>query len=637
MSTKTNFKRVALVAVASMGLGVLTSVAPASAASDITYAATTAIPVAGQLNISIVPTTTGAANNNVGGTAANLGKPDNMTSLGWVSKTSTTGTAVSTTAYALGDTSADMVATGVVLSGAQIAFSVGATRTADTGVSVVVTGGTLSSVAAYKAAAAGDTLVNGSSTIAVHDNPASAASTLSGVFTINAAVGSVATLTAYAGDNITSTTTATNGDLLGSWTLTVASAATNGIYNAANSSIFMADAITKGTTAGGAAGTYEGTYDVSSRIDNGNVGVVMFDLKDAFLQPITTGTLTATATNGSTVTISNTGAGAITDIYGATTSFKSVTMSSDISNGDGYVLVNQPVANTAGSTTVTISHNGTVLATKTLNWNGDVASIAVDTVNSNSNFMNGADLTFAGGLAGVIYVAKDAAGNAVTLSAAPTVSGATGALVGASLAAITGTTNGAIQTATDGYGYGTMSVPSSTLTGTGTYKLKVLNSAGTSILSQEVTANVSASSGLDSFVASWDKASYNPGEIAVLTVTGKDTYGNVIADGTAAAGLSLTVAGSATAGLYAVGTACTTATVFSGGKFTCKFAANTEGAWSYSVDVTTNVNAQSATVGSLKITSGGGVSNADVLKAIVSLIASINKQIAALQKALLKK
>jgi hypothetical protein len=51
----------------------------------------------------------------------------------------------------------------------------------------------------------------------------------------------------------------------------------------------------------------------------------------------------------------------------------------------------------------------------------------------------------------------------------------------------------------------------------------------------------------------------------------------------------------------------------------------------------TTATAQSATVGSLKITSGGGVTNADVLKAIVSLIASINKQIAALQKALLKK
>jgi hypothetical protein len=33
----------------------------------------------------------------------------------------------------------------------------------------------------------------------------------------------------------------------------------------------------------------------------------------------------------------------------------------------------------------------------------------------------------------------------------------------------------------------------------------------------------------------------------------------------------------------------------------------------------------------------GAVTNADVLKAIVSLIASINKQIAALQKALLKR
>jgi hypothetical protein len=43
-------------------------------------------------------------------------------------------------------------------------------------------------------------------------------------------------------------------------------------------------------------------------------------------------------------------------------------------------------------------------------------------------------------------------------------------------------------------------------------------------------------------------------------------------------------------------------------------------------------------VGTVNITAPtGGVSNADVLKAIVSLIASINKQIAALQKALLKK
>jgi len=360
----------------------------------------------------------------------------------------------------------------------------------------------------------------------------------------------------------------------------------------------------------------------------------VYQLADAYGSAVTAGTLAVTATNSATVKIAQTGAAAQSAVYAATTSFDSVALGGDY---NGYVVVNQPVSGAAGTSTVTITLDGAVIATKTLNWNGDVASLVVDTANSNSNFKNGADLTFTGGLAGVIYVAKDAAGNTVDLSAAPTVTNQTGSMVGASLAAITGTTNGAIQDAVTGYGYNTMTIPSSSLTGKGTYKLKVSNGAGVSIYSQEVTANVSDSTGLDSFVASWDKASYAPGEIAVLTVTGKDTKGNVIADGTAAAGLSLTVAGSATAGFTAVGTACSTSTVFSGGKFTCKYAANTEGAWSYSVDVTTNVNAQSPTVGALKITAGGAVSNADVLKAIVSLIASINKQIAALQKALLKK
>jgi hypothetical protein len=75
-----------------------------------------------------------------------------------------------------------------------------------------------------------------------------------------------------------------------------------------------------------------------------------------------------------------------------------------------------------------------------------------------------------------------------------------------------------------------------------------------------------------------------------------------------------------------------------GGQFTCKYGiGNTAGSYAYSTDLTT-ATSQSASVGSIKIADvTTGVSNADVLKAIVSLIASINKQIAALQKALLKK
>ena len=51
-----------------------------------------------------------------------------------------------------------------------------------------------------------------------------------------------------------------------------------------------------------------------------------------------------------------------------------------------------------------------------------------------------------------------------------------------------------------------------------------------------------------------------------------------------------------------------------------------------------NGSAQAATTASVTVKStSASVTNADVLKAIVSLIASINKQIAALQKALLKR
>jgi len=612
MSTKTNFKRVALVAVAALGLGVLTSVAPASAAGDI---------AADTLHIGTTASTTGE-----GVASHTLGS---MKQSGWVSKTSTNGTSANS-GYSL---TGGIAGTGVVLAGAQIPANVGGNAASGTGVSLVVTGGTLVSVTA-------DTLtgvptgsvtlfVNGASTIAVAAQSGTTVASLSTRVKISAAAGTTATIAAYSGTGITGTTSATNGTLVGIWTLTVAPASSSGIYSAADSSIFQQAAVTKGTTAGGNAGTTVTSYDVTSRIDNGKVGVIYFALKDAFTAAVTTGTISATATNGATVNVVDSPAAA--DAYAATTAFDSLTNT----DGVGFVVVNQPVANTAGSTTVTFTLSGEVLATKTINWNGDIASITYDAANSNNQFNNGAAETDAYGWSGIVYVVKDAAGNALNMTTLPTLSTGTGALVGASLGTTQNTTSGVLQSAAVGYGTATMLVPTSTLNGAGTYKLKLSNSAGTSIYSAVINATVS-NGGLNSFAAAWDKTSYAPGEIAVLTVTGKDVYGNSIADGTAAAGLSLTVAGSATAGFTSVGTACSTSTAFSAGVFKCKFAANTEGAWSYSVDVTT-ATPQSASVGALKITSGGGVSNADVLKAIVSLIASINKQIAALQKALLKK
>ncbi len=46
MSTKTTFKRIALVAVAALGFGVLTSVAPASAAGNVELATSIAVGTA---------------------------------------------------------------------------------------------------------------------------------------------------------------------------------------------------------------------------------------------------------------------------------------------------------------------------------------------------------------------------------------------------------------------------------------------------------------------------------------------------------------------------------------------------------------------------------------------------------------
>jgi hypothetical protein len=160
------------------------------------------------------------------------------------------------------------------------------------------------------------------------------------------------------------------------------------------------------------------------------------------------------------------------------------------------------------------------------------------------------------------------------------------------------------------------------------------NAVGTIIKSQVVNAILSNGS-TNSFAVSWDKAVYNPGDIATMTVTLKDAYGNLMADGTFATGWAHAVGGDQ---LTAVGSACSATSYTLGGLFTCKYGVgNTAGSYAHSTDLTT-VTTQSATVGSVKIADATtGVSNADVLKAIVSLIASINKQIAALQKALLKK
>jgi len=610
MSTKTIKQRIALVAVTALSAGFI-SVVAAPAANATPFDGATA---AGYVQISTV--SDGDGTPNVSGGIAS-------TSVGWIVDTSSTAAATnSTTIIATG------AKTGNILAGAKLGIM--ASNTASANMSIVVTGGTLSSVSA----STGSTLLNGSATTAVATVAAADNTTLGAIFSVSAAAGSTATIAAYSGasNTITSTSTATGGTLLGIWTLTVVASSASGTMSVADSYAVQQACIVAGATTAGTTTT----YDTTTRCNNGEVGQIYVDLYDAYSARVTGGALAASTTAGK-VNVVNSASVTAGNTYATTTAFDSETINS---SGANYILVTQPTADTAGSATVTITYKGAIVATKTISWNGAPASIAADPTNTYKSFYAGAVDTSTAYLANVIYVVKDAAGNVITTSTYPTVSDATGSMVGATLSTSQTSSTvyaAATQTSARGYGISTMLVPSADVNkGAGTYRLKFVTPSGAAIYSQTMNATVS-NGATATFTASWDKASYVSGDIATLTITVKDQYGNLMATDTKVTGLSdnLIVA----SGLTYVGSQCTSDSKVTDGVRTCKYAAgNTAGSYSWSVDLTTAPVNQSATVGVLKVTDAtAAVSNADVLKSIVALIASINKQIQALQKLILKR
>jgi len=285
---------------------------------------------------------------------------------------------------------------------------------------------------------------------------------------------------------------------------------------------------------------------------------------------------------------------------------------------------------------VTITYSGVVVGTKTINWAGDVTKVTVDIVNSATVIGNGVQyLTSAAATSfgkTVVYTVTDAAGNSVS-GLVPTLVDATGAMLGATLSTSTdASVTNLVSSATLNIGYATINHSGGTATanfGAGSYKIQVLNSAGVAIKSSEVKVTV-ASTTTYSFTASFDKASYVPGDFATLTISAKDVFGNPMPTGKTMPGLVIAVS----TGLTVAGAACDSASTFKAGVKTCTYAVgNTAGSYSWSVALTTATD-QAPVTGVVKNVDGA-VSNAEVLKSIVALIASINKQIAALQKLIL--
>jgi hypothetical protein len=286
---------------------------------------------------------------------------------------------------------------------------------------------------------------------------------------------------------------------------------------------------------------------------------------------------------------------------------------------------------------VDISVNGVKATSKSFTFQGPVASI---TVSSQKRGKTSTTNTAQGNI-----VAADAAGNligGVTITG-EIVDAADSAIVSAvTVAAVTtqldaslnsGTAPGSTPT-TIGY----------TCTATAGQAVKVQfktpNGTGGFIKSPEYT--VSCSGDPVNYTAGFDKASYLPGDIATLTITAKDSKGNLTNDaavvGTASQTPSQSIAISGS-NLTAV-TAPADADKFSVGVKTYKFiVGSTEGSYNAVVSLPkhngSTYKQEDQTVAYKIAGSTTAVSNADVLKSIVALIASINKQIQALQKLIL--
>jgi hypothetical protein len=142
--------------------------------------------------------------------------------------------------------------------------------------------------------------------------------------------------------------------------------------------------------------------------------------------------------------------------------------------------------------------------------------------------------------------------------------------------------------------------------------------------------------------ASWDKASYVQGDIATLTLSFVDSKGNpansITSTGSWTAVVPMMALVSATGTALNAGGSILSATgtktyTFSVGGST----AITAGTYNSVIEFGSLVNSAKAT-NTYKVSTGGDTtSNADVLKSIVALIASINKQIQALQKLILQR
>jgi hypothetical protein len=392
----------------------------------------------------------------------------------------------------------------------------------------------------------------------------------------------------------------------------------NNVYNAAKSLIQVRD---DNSNAGTSTTVDEPTGLVRP---NSETAYIALDLKDAYSASLSgAGSLIATATNNAVVSWDAAASVQTSTAYLGTRG----AIGTELYVTQGLANEDKPV-----TTTVTISLDGVNIGSKTISFQGAASKIVItdvtvglvadsstkrgtwaavvqDSAGNNlyqKTVANDATANSASGAGNIASIAQSAISQDVVGGGAKAVAGATtnNSQIGLIACAASGTTTLAVQHVTNA------------ITGAAV----------------KATFPVTCGGVLNTWTISMDKATYAPGEIATLTVDGKDSKGFPVNSFDTLGTLEYSFGG-----MTAI-TAPTSADKFTSaaGKKTYTFSVGTsEGAFVGTFKVAGATDTAAKTVQYKVANSTATVTNADVLKSIVSLIASINKQIQALQKLIL--
>jgi hypothetical protein len=427
---------------------------------------------------------------------------------------------------------------------------------------------------------------------------------------------------------------------MGNITVSVVATSGGGTYSAA----YSACRTTTSTAAYNALSTANAAVDSTGSVKNGDAWSIDFDLNDAYAGDLDSGNILVSATNGAFVALGTAGS---TPVAGT----GSTIVSASSPSGTGFsgtgrtVRIDQGTAGAPLSTTVTISFNGTTVCTKTVSISGKVDNLTIANVGTqnlsvstgSSQWMYQEIGLFSAGLFTIL--AKDSAGNIVDVDGLGTFS-ADAATLTTVVQGITVPTLSSSRSSTSTSRFSLGSWGCGAVAGSASVKVKFTTTGtGASVTSPAFTARCAGVP--DTYTVSLDKSAYRQGDIATATVQFTDSKGNkansvtavgantwvlpyfnpVTFTGTGASATAVSKADGSVAYTFTVGT--TTAVV--------------NGSYAGVVTYDSPANGVKQTPTYSLSTGGDTTTNADVLKSIVALIASINKQIQALQKLILKR